>query len=178
VAERFTAKAEWLEGLALATVVARRDRNAALKMTVREALGLTLPEGPRYVVAGACAALGTAPGAWLLIDEASGGGWAGRLADLLKGLGSVADQSDAYVGVRVSGPDSQAALSRGVGVDLHDRSFPVGASAVTAAAHLGLVLWRPAAQVFDILCYRSYAGDFRLWLQERGIQIDGEPGLG
>jgi sarcosine oxidase subunit gamma len=155
-----------IDGFAFAAVVARQGQREALQAKAREAFGLELPDGSRFVEGSALSALGTAPGAWLFVARSDDPRWAEGVAHTLKGLASVADQSDAYLAVRIAGPKAQALLSRGVGVDLHDQAFPVGAAAVTAAAHLGLILWRREAQVYDLLSFRSYADDCWRWLME------------
>jgi sarcosine oxidase subunit gamma len=70
----------------------------------------------------------------------------------------------------VSGPGASALLAQAIGVDLHPSAFPVGAAAVTTAAHLNLVLWRREADVFDLLPSRSFAGAFWHWLTEIGAE--------
>ena len=160
-----------LNGLAIVAVVARRGQREALAAKVLDAFGLALPDCPRFVEGAALSALATGPDAWLFTARSDDPAWAEGLARALRGLASVADQSDAYVAVRVAGPQAQALLSRGVGLDLHDQAFPVGAGAVTSVAHLGLILWRCEAEVYDLLSFRSYADDFWLWLRETGADF-------
>jgi sarcosine oxidase subunit gamma len=160
-----------LDGFAFAAVVARRRQREALQAKAREVFGLELPEGPRFAEGRTMSALGTAPDAWLFVARSNDPRWAEDLAHTLHRLASVADQSDAYLAVRVAGPKAQALLSRGVGLDLHDRAFPVGAGAVTAAAHLGLILWRREQEAYDLLSFRSYAGSFWRWLMETGAEF-------
>ena len=165
------ASAASIDGLSLATVIARKGQRAALQARAAEAFRLDLPDGPRRADGPVLAALGTAPGAWLFIAETAELNWAEGLAASLEGLASVADQSDAYVGVRIQGPETQAILGRALAIDLHDAAFPVGSGAVTQAAHLGLMLWRREAEVFEVLSFRSYAESFLHWLAELGLQV-------
>jgi sarcosine oxidase subunit gamma len=160
-----------LNGLAVAAVMARRGQREALQARARETFGLDLPDGPRFVEGSAVSALATAPDGWLLMARSDDPRWAEGLAGAFRGLASVADQSDAYLAVRVAGPRAQALLSRGVGIDLHDQAFPVGSGAVTAAAHLGLILWRREAEAYDLLSFRSYADSFWRWLMETGAEF-------
>jgi sarcosine oxidase subunit gamma len=161
-----------LFGLGLATVVARQGRATELSARIAERHGLDLPDGPRLAVGGGVAFLGTAPGAWLAVTPSGHPAWALELAGALEGLASVADQSDAYVAVRVSGPLAEPILARSVGLDLHPGAFPVGAGAVTSAAHLGLILWRQEPEVFEVLAFRSYAESFWHWLTEAALGFD------
>ena len=158
-------------GLSIATVIARRGQRQALQARAADLFGLELPDGPRRVQGRGLAVLGTAPGAWLALAESSDPYWAQGLADSLAGLASVADQTDAYVGVRLAGPAARDILAKSVGLDLHDTVFPVGAGAVTTAAHLGLILWRRETEAFEILSFRSYAESFWHWLVETGADF-------
>jgi sarcosine oxidase subunit gamma len=157
--------------LAIAAVIARRGQGEALKARVAEAYGLTLPDGPRRVAGASLAAIGTAPGAWLFTARSPDPRWAQGLGRVLQGLASVADQSDAYIAVRLAGPAAGAILAKGIGLDLHPEAFPVGAAAVTTAAHLGLILWREEADAYVVLSFRSYAESFRHWLTETGAEF-------
>lgn len=165
------ASARLIDGLSLATVITRKGQRAALQARAAEAFGLALPEGPRLADGRGLAALGAAPGAWLFMAQTADLDWAAGLASSLEGLASVADQSDAYVGVRVQGPAAQEILARALGIDLHDATFPVGSGAVTQAAHLGLILWRRETEAFEVLSFRSYAESFWHWLAELGLQV-------
>ena len=159
-----------LSGLGLASVLARRGKGAELAERLRTLHGVVLPDGARRSVNGRVALVGTAPGAWLAVSEAGPLGWADDLAHGLDGLASVSDQSDGYAAVRVQGPAVRDALAKGVFLDLHPDAFPVGAAAVTIAAHIGLILWRREADVFELLCFRSNAHSLWHWLEESAAE--------
>jgi heterotetrameric sarcosine oxidase gamma subunit len=160
-----------LTNLALATVLARKGRRQALAERIRAVYGLTAPDGPRRAAVGALALVATAPGAWLAVDEAGGPDWAEDLVEALEGLASVSDQSHGYAKVRLEGPAVLDVLAKGPFLDLHPSAFPIGAAAVTDAAHMGLILWRRELLAFDVLCFRSYASSLWVWLEESAAEF-------
>jgi sarcosine oxidase subunit gamma len=118
-------------------------------------------------------ALRLGPETWWLVDAGE--------EDLapLSDVASIADQSDAYGVVRITGPRCRDGLAKLVFIDLHPAIFGPGDVASTVAAHIGITLWRlgdgPDGAVFEIACYRSFAAD--LWhalscsAAEFGLQI-------
>lgn len=109
---------------------------------------------------------------WPAPDRAVGGpkGWAlwsGRdqafLADLappaaLNKLAAVTDLADAWVALKLTGPDAEAVLARLVAVDLSARAFPEGATARTGLGHMMALLHRSSPRSFTIYVFRSMAG--------------------
>ena len=55
-----------------------------------------------------------------------------------QGSASVTDQSDGRVVLEISGPRVRDVLAKGVMLDLHERDFRPGATAVTLMAHTGV----------------------------------------
>ena len=162
--------AQPLENLGLATVLARKGSREALAAKVKATYGLDLPKGPGRAAAGAVSLVATGPGAWLAVSEGGPDGWAQSLAVTLEGLASVSDQSDGYAAVRLQGPAVVDVLAKGVFLDLHPSVFPVGAAGGTVVAHMGVILWRREALVFDLLSYRSYAASLWHWLEESAAE--------
>jgi sarcosine oxidase subunit gamma len=160
-----------LSGLGLASVLARRGKSAELAARVSTLYGVTAPEGPRRAYLGSVALVGIAPGGWLAISEADHSDWAIDLAENLKGLASVSDQSDGYAALRVQGPAVRDMLAKGVFLDLHPDAFPPGAAAVTIVAHIGVILWRRDAETFEILCFRSNAYSLWHWVEESAAEF-------
>lgn len=150
-----------LAGYGLATIMARKGVSAA---AIGSALGLEARDAAGAVSSGARRLIGTGPGTWLLMEEQAGPGWAGCIGHVLTNLASVTDQSSGYALYEVAGPSARAVLQSGLSMDMHSASFPVGASAVSLIAHIGVVLWCVEAQIFHIATFRSYATDFHRWL--------------
>jgi sarcosine oxidase subunit gamma len=159
-----------LDTLGLASVHVRKDAGPTLAAKVKAAYGIVLPERPQRVAAGEVAFVGTGPGAWMAVSEAGAAGWADRVAADVSGLASVNDQSDGYAALRLEGPAVLDVLAKGVFLDLHDSVFPMGSAAGVTIAHIGAILWRREAAVFEVLVFRSYAASFWQWVEESAAE--------
>jgi methylglutamate dehydrogenase subunit D len=88
-------------------------------------------------------------------------------ADLKKKLGanaSVIDQSHGRVVIRISGAKVRDVLAKGTPVDLHASQFPVGMSALTQMAHVGVHLTRTGKDEFKLSVFRGFSESFWEWL--------------
>lgn len=133
-------------GLSLATVMARKAVDAANIVAALEDVELR----------------SIGPGSWLAVSEYSLDG----LSDRLCGLASVSDQSGGYVIYRFAGPDARRLLQRGAFIDLHPDSFGPSSVAVTAIAHMGMILWQVNdTPTYDVAIFRSHAASFHHWVE-------------
>lgn len=152
-----------LDGLGLATVIVRRGQLSALTDRVRERFGIVLPHGPYRRAVGSLAFAGTGPEAWLAMRDTPDG-FTELLTSEIGAMAAVADQSDGYAMLRVSGPKVRSALEKIFPLDLHPSAFKPGDVASTVASHMGATIWRlddaDGAPVFDIAVFRSLAGSF------------------
>ena len=156
-------------GRRVATVMARKSADA---QEIGKALGLELGDGPRTFSNGTMLAIGTGPGAWLVMDEAGGDDFADRLQDRLYGLASVSDQSSSYAILRLSGPGARTILQRGASVDFHPDAFSAGSVATTVIAHIGAIIWKvDDLPTFDVAVFRSLSGSFRHWLKQAAAAL-------
>lgn len=152
-------------GLAL-QVAARRGGVGAVANAMRSVFNVDLPLSPGVVHTAAFSALSSGPGRWLVIaaDENSNQLMM-QLREALNGLAAVTDQSHAHIGFGLAGPCVCDALEKLVGIDLHASEFPVGASAMTAIAHIPIQIWRSpnhaSGQCYEIIGPQSYADS--LW---------------
>lgn len=161
------------DGLGVAAVMARKGVGPA---AIGEAIGLVPLSGPGRVGDAALAWIATGPGVWLAMAEAPAEDWPEALERPLAGLCAVSDQSGSYVVFRLSGPRARALLQGGAAIDLHPAVFGPGASATTAIAHIGVILWRPdAGETFEVAVFRSLAGSFRHWLEVAAKALDPPP---
>jgi methylglutamate dehydrogenase subunit D len=64
----------------------------------------------------------------------------------------------------VSGPKSRAVLAKGTPVDLHADHFPVGKSAMTQMAHVGVHITRTGMDEFTLSVFRGFSESFWDWL--------------
>ena len=74
----------------------------------------------------------------------------------LDGLAALTDQTDAWAGLALAGPDAEAVLARLVPLDLAPQAFPAGAAARSLLRHLPLLIVRQP-EGFELLVPRSYA---------------------
>ena len=153
-----------LGDMGFATLIAGADSDD-LERTTKRFIGLDLPRTPSAVLSGMHGLVWAGPDQWLLIARQRAG-----LSDLLASLSAdaaVSDQSHARAALRVSGARAREVLAKGSMVDLHPSVFPVGATALTSFAQIGVQLWRtedgPDGAIFEILVARSMAGSFWSW---------------
>jgi methylglutamate dehydrogenase subunit D len=99
-------------------------------------------------------------------------------ADLKTKLGttaSVIDQSHGRVVMLVSGTKARNVLAKGTPVDFHPDHFPIGKSAMTQMAHVGVHLTRTGEDKFKLFIFRGFSESFWEWLTlsaaEFGYQI-------
>lgn len=155
-----------VDGVEMATVRSRLTGTFEVSQRAQAHLGLALPQGSHYRSGGAVAVVGIGPQSWLVLKAGAGEAFADELAHAFSGCASVVDQSSGYVLLRLHGPKVRETLSKLVSIDLHPRVFKIGDAASTAAALIGVIVWRRKDQergepTFDIAVYRSYAGG--LW---------------
>lgn len=89
----------------------------------------------------------------------------------LPGLASVSDQSHGRVVIRIGGPKARSVLAKGTPVDLHPDLFPVGKSALTQMAHVGVHLTRVSAEAYDLSVFRGFSESFWEWLTEQSEEF-------
>ena len=112
------------------------------------------------------------PDQYFVIADAYGEGALYReLKAGLDGIASVSDQSHGRVIIRVSGPKSRNVLAKGTPVDLHPDHFPVGTSALTQMAHVGVHLTRIAGDTYDLSVFRGFSESFWEWITEQAEEF-------
>jgi methylglutamate dehydrogenase subunit D len=94
-----------------------------------------------------------------------------ELIEKLGHLASMSDQSHGRIIIRVTGPKSRNVLAKGTPVDLHAEFFPVGKSAVTQMAHVGVHLTRTGGDSFELSVFRGFAESFWQWLTEQAEEF-------
>lgn len=153
-------------GLGLATVAARKGQARSLQDRVREAYGVDLPQTSRVVVGRDVSFVGYGPGQWLAVSETlASEAMARDLAERLKGLASISDQSSGRTVIRVSGPRARDVLAKGLPIDLDPRVFPLGSAATSTISLMGVQLWQADdTRSYDIAVFRSLSESFWRWL--------------
>jgi sarcosine oxidase subunit gamma len=120
--------------------------------SLQAALGVTLPLTPRRVFAPGAQYIWSGPDSWLVLADDTA-----AIAALAAPFAAVTEQSDGRAVFRLSGPHARDILQKLLPIDLHETIFPVDATALTIAAHIGVQLWRDDEGGWYIACFRSYA---------------------
>jgi sarcosine oxidase subunit gamma len=151
-------------GLGLATLAARRG--APLRVAVKASYGVDLSDGSAVVHGPEVSFIGYGPGQWLAVSESlAGESLAGDLAQKLKGLASVSDQSGGRTVLRISGPRARDVLAKGLPIDLDPRAFPLGSAATSIISLMGVQLWQTDdTRSYDLAIFRSVSESFWRWL--------------
>lgn len=144
--------------LSIVTAIARKDKAKAL------ADGLANLRGATVLWAG--------PDQYFVQAEGRGeGALAAELSLMLAGTASVSDQSHGRVVLRIAGDKARAVLAKGTPVDLHPDVFPVGKSALTQMAHVGVHLTRVGDDSYDLSVFRGFSESFWEWLSEQSEEF-------
>ena len=152
--------------LGLATLQVRKGENDGLKAAARETYGLDLPDGSTVASGKDVSFIGTGPGQWLAVsDTLANETLAEDLADKLKGLASVSDQSSGRAVLRLSRPRARDTLAKGLAIDLDPRVFGPGSAVTSTISYMGVLIWREGeAEDYDVALFRSGAESFWRWL--------------
>lgn len=161
------------EGLALANVLVRKDRNEEFTQRVRSAFALEPASDARRVGNGTISFAGAGPGHWLaMIENTPGHTFETQLRNELAGVAYVSDQSDGRTVIRVSGGRARDVLAKGAPIDLHPRAFAVTDSAVTVISHIGVHLWQvDESPTYELAIFRSYSAAFWRWLLQASAEF-------
>jgi sarcosine oxidase subunit gamma len=151
-----------IEGRGIARVAARRGQVARVSELVGRHFELELPNAPRRASRGDFGIAGVSPDAWLATSDNAGHEWVQSLQSLLGDCASVADLSDAYGILRLSGLKVRETLAKLIPIDIHSRSFPVSEVAQTLCGYVNVILWRlndtaQSEPAFEIWVGRSLA---------------------
>jgi len=153
-------------GLAIATIILRRDKLRELAAAVTANFAVDLPVGAEWTANNGVALLGTGPGKWLAINDTRDTEFVSNLETQLQGFASVVEQSDGLGVLRLSGPALSETLAKGVQIDLAPVAFPTGSVAVTSIAHIGATLWKVDDRpTIDVAVARSLSNSFLHWLE-------------
>lgn len=120
--------------------------------------------------------MGAGPDQYLVQGDGPDGELAAILKKKLGVSASIVDQSHGRVVIRISGPKARHVLAKGTPVDLHPLQFPVGHSAMTQMAHVGIHLTRSGEDEFTLSVFRGFSESFWEWLTyssaEFGYQVE------
>jgi methylglutamate dehydrogenase subunit D len=157
--------------LALAYVSARNGKTGALQQRVQDRFGLALPMTAQRASDGSPSLDGLSfiwagPGRWLARTPAqTGAALEATLRSELSAVASVISQTDGRCVFRIGGPRVREVLAKGVPIDLDERVFRPGDTALTLVGHISVHLWQvDPAPIFEFAVPRSFATSFCEWL--------------
>ena len=89
----------------------------------------------------------------------------------LNGLASCSDQSHGRVIISIAGLKVRQILAKGSPVDFYESEFPVGKSALTQMAHVGVHVTRVDRDAFELSVFRGFSESFWEWLTEQSEEF-------
>lgn len=146
------------------------------------ALRVTLGSGPAERIAAqlgarlpsACGSVGSTPDSsvlwlspdeFLAVSERNGAELTAALVTALHGEpGSAVEVSANRTTLELSGASARDVLEKGCPLDLHPRSFAVGAAYATTLASVPVLVWRVEEQTYRVLVRSSFADHVGRWL--------------
>jgi len=134
-----------------------RGSEAALSKACEKHLGAGLPDRGRFAQAPSGARIIYAGDRqWFVTGQLP------KIPAALSKTAAITDQSDGWLGVRISGSATRAVMEKLCGIDLHESAFPTGAAARTPIeTMISLILCEDvAAGTYVILFQRSSARSF------------------
>ena len=148
------------DGLALVSVATPQGGEAAMAEALKRGWSLEMP-GPRVSsTSGEMRAVRTAPDQVVLVFPHAAPDANGVVQGKLEGAGYTTDQTDVWVALEVSGPETLAALERLCPLDLSEAAFPVDGAARTVMEHMGAIIVRLEVERFLLLSARSSGASF------------------
>lgn len=145
--------------LAIVSVAAPLGGEDALRAAFARRWSLDLPAPTRSADRGPLRAIRTGADQVLLIFPEAHMTWL-DVRSALDGSGYTTDQTDAWVVLEISGPETPAALERLCPLDVDAARFPVGAAGRTLMAHLGVIVLRLGEEKFWLMSAASSARSF------------------
>ncbi|MET0183195.1 MAG: hypothetical protein ABW199_09940 [Caulobacterales bacterium] len=126
-------------------------------------LGAPLPAPGRMTRGETFTLISTGPCTYFAVSDGADPMFGAQLAATAAGA-RIADQSGAYVLMRIHGGQARAILQKGVFIDLHPDVFTPHAAALTRCGRISVVLWRAdEALEYGVAVPRSYARSFLDW---------------
>ncbi|MBY8975572.1 sarcosine oxidase subunit gamma [Rhodobacteraceae bacterium NNCM2] len=146
--------------------------NAALAKAVEEVAGVAVPAPLTANFNGDHGAVWMSPDELLLfVAYADAPATAARLSEMLAEVHHMAvNVSDTRTVLRVSGEGARELMAKGAPVDVSDAAFPVGTARRTHFAEIAVGMWRLEGDVWEMVCFQSYARHLFDWLSASSHQ--------
>ncbi|MDJ0637885.1 MAG: sarcosine oxidase subunit gamma [Paracoccaceae bacterium] len=146
------------DDLAIVSVATPLGGDDAMAKALKDVWNLSLPEPSVSSQSGEIRTVRTAPDQLFLIFPHATPDAETVVQQKLAGAGYTTDQTDVWVVLEISGPDTLAALERICPLDT--AAFPIGGAARTVMEHMGALLLRLDVDRFWLLSASSSAGSF------------------
>lgn len=146
--------------LALVSVAIPLDGDERLANALKTGWSLDMPDARRSSVQANTCAIRTAQDQLFLIIPGTTPDAYETVNGALEGAGYTTDQTDNWVMLEVTGPDTRAALERICPLDLHPDVFAIGDAARTVMDHIGAHILRFGPDTYLLMAARSFAGSF------------------
>lgn len=146
------------DDLALVSIATPLGGDDALAAALRSGWSLDMPAPTATTTSGDTRAIRTSPDQMLLLFPHATPDAEPHVQGRLKGAGYTTDQTDAWVVLEISGPDTTAALERLCPLDLE--VFDIGTSGRTVMEHMGAMIVKTDSDRFLLMSASSSAGSF------------------
>ncbi|MEX0285731.1 MAG: sarcosine oxidase subunit gamma [Paracoccaceae bacterium] len=146
------------DNLAIVSVATPLGEEQALTDALKDGWGLTTPVATMSETAGEVRAIRTTPDQILMLFPHAAPDANAVVQSKLSGAGYTTDQTDVWIVLELSGPDTLPALERLCPLDVHGMSD--GASARTVMEHMGALILRLGPDRFWLLSASSSARSF------------------
>ena len=146
--------------LSLTSIAVPMGAESTCAARLQASYGLDLPDAKLSHIAGDWRIVSMTPDQMMLIGLGDGAERQREVRAALDDAGYTTNQTDAWVCLEVSGPDTLSALERICPLDLADRVFPVNGAARTSMEHLGTLIIRLEETRFLLCGASSSAGSF------------------
>ena len=143
---------------------------ADVESTLTSFLGLSVPEAFGMSSGDEATTVMTlGPGRYMIVS-ADAGIREGLKEQLDAEKAAITDLGHARTVLRISGLAATKVLRKGLTLDLDPGTFPERAVAQTAVHHIGTLVHRREAEVFDLFVFRGFALSFWEWLTDASLE--------
>lgn len=149
-----------LDELAIVSIATPLGGEDALAAALSKGWSLDMPSPTLSTTSGDTRAIRTAADQMLLVFPQEAPTASADVQSKLNGAGYTTDQTDNWVALEVSGPNTHAALERLSPIDLSPGVFPQDANARTVMEHMGALVVRTGEARFLLMSASSSAASF------------------
>jgi sarcosine oxidase subunit gamma len=144
----------------------------AFASAVQQTLGVNIPAtSPGTAKSDDLTALWMGPDRWWLVADSAVLPSVNELHQKLAAFNAaVVEVGDAFVAVKIAGPNSRDVLAKGCTIDLHPRAFKTGSVVQTNLAKAQIALYQLDEITYQIFARRSFAEYLWTWLEDAGIE--------